>query len=222
MPREIVITDVTMYGKLRCVAGYDATARVMVRPEPEPQGFWNAVYCGEHSVFHPGRVVEFDGFKPDTPFPHRTEDIVVAGQPTPTGVLSAKAFRTVLAQAADVSVDRVFAERLVFEGSKAYVPAGSECGSLAGLILPVDQVTLFVNEYNGKRRLRVRLPLRGRPVDLSVTAKDFRQIFERQGLDGANALVADSRRIHVRLGLARPWPDYPDRCYLQTNGLYGL
>ena len=79
MAYRIVVTEVTLYGRLRCVAGFDLDRGVMIRPEPEPAGFWEAKVCGPNTTFHPGHVVEFRGERPQTALPHNTEDIVVGG-----------------------------------------------------------------------------------------------------------------------------------------------
>jgi hypothetical protein len=116
----------------------------------------------------------------------------------------------------------VFGENLLFDGGKAYVPPGSDCGSLSGLAIDVDQLRLVDQIYKEDHKLRAELLVDGHRLNLSIGAKDFRQAFDKQGLAGAAALLPKHGRLHVRLGLARAWDGSPDRCYLQVNGLYAL
>jgi hypothetical protein len=42
MAYRIIVTEVTNYGNLYCVAGWDLEQNAMVRPEPAPASFWDA------------------------------------------------------------------------------------------------------------------------------------------------------------------------------------
>ncbi|MBI1683753.1 hypothetical protein [Caulobacter hibisci] len=223
MWHEIVVTEVTLYGpKLRCVAGFDRRLGRMVRPEPVAGGFWPAIVCGPNTTFHPGHVVRFRGETPDTAMPHRTEDVVVTGNPYRSGVLSAVEFKTVLARAADISVEAAFGPHLVFEGAKAYAPADSPCGSLACETALVERLGLSELVFGDERRLKLDIELRGHKLLLPVGAKDLKQAFQKEGLDDAKALLPERGLCQVRLGLARPFDAAPDRCYLQVNGIHAL
>jgi len=220
---EIVITEVTLYGtKLRCVAGFDLERGEMVRPEPEAAGFWPQIVCGAGTTFHPGHVVRFRGHKPDTDWPHRTEDIVVAGDPIRVGALSAKEFRAVLGKAAALNPQAVFGDHLIIDGVKGYVPAGSRCGSLAGLTVPSETLRFHDDEYEGEHHLRARVIVNGRRLDLSIAAKDLKQAFHRGGLQAVRDLAPRRGPVQVRLGLSRPFVKIPDKCYLQVNGIHAL
>jgi hypothetical protein len=223
MAYRIVVTEVTLYGPLlRCVAGFDLDREVMVRPEPEPEGFWEARFCGANTTFHPGHLVRFEGERPDTALPHNTEDLVVRGKPRETGKLTEQDFKQALRAAEALSPDKVFGAHLKFESGKAYVPAGAACGSLAGQTIDAETLRLFDDVYGEGHRLRAKMSVGGHVLNLSVTAKNLKQAFRGQGLPAAQALVPRGGPIHVRLGLARPFKDHPDRCYLQINGLLAL
>ncbi len=223
MAYQIVVTEVTLYGPLlRCVAGFDLDREIMVRPEPEPEGFWEAKFCGPNTTFHPGHMVRFDGERPETALPHKTEDVVVRGKPREIGKLADQDFKQVLRRAEALSPDKVFGAQLKFEGARAYVPAGAACGSLAGQAVDAQTVRLFDDVYGEGHRLRTKMSVGGHVLNLSVTAKNLKQAFRGEGLPAAQALVPAEGRIHVRLGLARPFKDHPDRCYLQVNGLLAV
>ena len=92
---EIIVTDVTCYGSLYCVAGWDRLTGQMIRPEPpgakasnEPSRFWNSGYAGPGKTFAVGNVVRVGatGALPDFLFPHATEDRMV-DMNTPMNVL---------------------------------------------------------------------------------------------------------------------------------------
>lgn len=83
---EIIVTDVTCYGSLYCVAGWDRLTGQMIRPEPpganaadEASRFWNAGYAGPGKTFAVGNVVTLIATDalPDFLFPHATEDRIV-------------------------------------------------------------------------------------------------------------------------------------------------
>jgi hypothetical protein len=76
---RLLITDLTEYGELRCVAGWDLDRNKMIRPEPYAGGFWHQSYCGAGRVFTPGNIVTFDANLPEpkTDLPHLNEDRVV-------------------------------------------------------------------------------------------------------------------------------------------------
>ena len=222
MAYRIVVTEVTLYGRLRCVAGFELDRGVMIRPEPEPAGFWEAKVCGPNTTFHPGHVVEFRGERPQTALPHNTEDIVVGGQPRRIAALSADGFRQVLQRAAAFSPQAVFGDHLRFDRDKAYVPAGAACGSLACQTIDAASFKLFDQPYRDEHKLRAALEIAGHVLHLGVAAKTLKQAFEKEGLAAAQALAPKAGRAQVRLGLARPFKDHPDQCYLQVNGLHAL
>ncbi|MDG2527181.1 dual OB domain-containing protein [Caulobacter endophyticus] len=219
---EIVVTEVTLYGKLRCVAGFDLQRGRMIRPEPSAGDFWPAVFCGPRTIFHPGHVVKFLGATPETPFPHRTEDVVVHGTPDRTAILGEAEFKKVLSRAGGETAAKVFARNLVFEGLKAYVPAGSQCGSLASVNVGAERLRLNDRPYRGEHQLRLAVVVNDRPLSLPVGAKDLKQAFRNDGIEAASKLLPRSGLCQVRLGLARPFDAAPDRCYLQVNGIHAL
>ena len=220
---RIVVTDVTLVGPKRCVAGFDPVGGRMVRPEQAHKEFWPAYMCGENTVFHPGHVVDFGGAQPAGEFPHRTEDIVVTGQPRRAGKLSSTEFGTVLRKSLSLSPEAVFGRNLVVDRSKAYVPLNAPCGSLAALEVMSKQVVFHqAASFGGRVKPRAYLPVGGKILDLSITAKSVKQPFQSQGLPAAIAGFSGAERLHIRLGLARPLNDFPDRCYLQINGIYPI
>jgi hypothetical protein len=116
----------------------------------------------------------------------------------------------------------VFKGQLRFDGFKAYAPAGADCGSLAGLEIPGASLKLAEHRFEGSAKPEAWLQLGGQTLHLSVAAKNLKQAYIKDGLDAARAMLAGADRLHVRLGLARPWQEHPDQCYLQVNGIHRL
>lgn len=232
---KLIITDVTCYGTLYCVAGWDLDDGGMVRPEPpganpnaEASRFWDAQYVGTGKTFSVGNVVSFKASgPPDTfPFPHATEDrVVIAGsqlavikQLTDAGLAEA------VSDGVASSLQEVFDNTLVRAHSgKAYVRADEKTNSLGAIEIDPDQISFYEDvTAGGKRRLRAIIEQDGLGYDLSVPADAARTRFLAGGVAALEADAKASDLIHVRVGLCRPFPDMPHACYAQVNGLYFL
>lgn len=232
---QLIITDVTCYGSLYCVAGWAADRGRMLRPEPpsanmasEPSKFWDARFAGAGRLFAVGNVVTFEANRPpaDFPFPHATEDRIV-DLTRPRNVLRAlNETWTARAVAAGVSptLEAAFDGGLVRAGSgKAYVPAGYVGRSLGAVEVSPEQINFFEDSYQGnKPKLRAELTIAGVDYDLSVPADSVRTRWKAAGLAGLRADLNASRRVHLRVGLSRPFPAMPNQCYAQINGIYFL
>lgn len=231
---NLIITDVTCYGELFCVAGWDLDNGGMIRPEPstanavaEASRFWTEQCVGPSKFFATGNRVCFDAALPPAnfPFPHATEDrILVPGNSSILGQMTAAQIAQSVAPGISTSLNDVFAGELNRAHSgKAYVVAGTQTASLDSI--EIDPRTLSFYEDNpapGKRRLRALIDQDGIKYDFSVPADAARA---RLLAGGVAALEADARAsqiVHVRLGLSRPYRAMPNSCYAQINGLYFL
>lgn len=230
---EILITDVTCYSNLYCVAGWDLRAGRMIRPEPpdanmayEPSKFWAGQ--GPGRSFSVGNVVRIAANPPPAqfPFPHATEDRIVVAGPTVQVLGALDSPRTVAAVAAGVSrtLGAAFDNALVRPPSgKAYVPAGHNGRSLGAIEITPAQLRFFEDAYPGKKtKLRARLVVDGNWYNLSVTADAARTRWLQNGLAALQGDVQASGRLHVRVGLSRPWGGRPNECVAQINGVYLL
>jgi Protein of unknown function, DUF488 len=139
---RLLVTEITNFGDLRCVAGWDLDRSQMIRPEPFPRGFWSSDKTAPGGPFKPGGTANFVAKKPSpsTEYPHLTEDRVVAGEITIGAPLEREAANELLQSVAFSSLDDLFEDNLVVDGEKAYVPVGSECRSLGGLVVPTKGV----------------------------------------------------------------------------------
>jgi hypothetical protein len=218
---EIVVTDVTIYGKLRCVAGWDIKRKQMIRPEPKAGEFWPALVCGRNTTFDPGHLVRFNAEKPITSFPHQSEDWVVKGEPAKRKTLTGEEFKTVLDASLSMGPQKTFGKSLKNHRTSAYVIEGTNCGSLCGMEIDRKDLMLVKKSDGDAEKPRVKLELGGIELDLSIAAKDLRQAFDRDGLKAIKEKI-DSSKLHLRLGLARALDHSSGerRCYLQVNGIY--
>jgi len=154
-------------------------------------------------------------------YPHCSEDRVVEGGVVVDCRLQSSQFRTRLGEIS-LRTEDVFNNNVVFAGAGAYVPTGTRCSSLYGIQVGAGAIQFREQGFQGKTKLRCLLDISGRRLNLSVSAVDLRQLWRSQGLDALPRLIAKSAHVHVRIGLARGFASYPDRCYMQVNGVYGL
>ncbi|MGQ0686706.1 dual OB domain-containing protein [Bradyrhizobium sp.] len=228
---EIIVTDVTCYGSLYCVAGWDRISNRMIRPEPqgansrdEASRFWNAAYAGPGKTFSVGNVVRFDATNPlpDFLFPHATEDRIV-DMGTPMHVLETlnpAAMVQAVAAGTAASLPLAFDNALVRVNSKAYVPTGNKGRSLGAIEIPPSDIIFFEHQWqNENPKLRARVTSAGRVYDLSVPAEAARTRWRSAGLAAVKADVKASTRVHIRAGLSRPMQSRPNECYSQLNGV---
>lgn len=232
---NLIITDVTRYGALFCVAGWDLDNGGMIRPEPptasaevEASRFWRENDAGPGKFFAVGNIVRLDAAPAPAnfPFPHATEDRIFV-----QGANSAIIGQMPLAQVAQsvvggisASLNEAFGGHLIrsFSG-KSHVTAGQQTRSLDAIeIAPARIIFYEDNPSPGKRRLRAIIDQNGSHYDFSVPADAARARFLAGGIAALEADAHTSQRVHVRLGLSRPFAAMPNSCYAQVNGLYFL
>jgi hypothetical protein len=231
---EIIITDVTCYGILYCVAGWDLERERMIRPEPpstsasEVSKFWDSRFAGPGRIFSVGKVVRFQARQPPTDFlfPHATEDRIVDPGMDPRVVRELNIEQMIAAAAGSISetLEAAFNDGLVRASSgKAYVPSGYNGPSLGAVEVRADRIVFFEDAYQGgSPKLRARLTIDGTFYDLSVPADVARTRWKAEGLAGLRKDHQKSERVHLRVGLSRPFPAMPNQCYAQINGVYFL
>lgn len=235
---RLIITEVTSYGDLYCVAGWDVDRGAMIRPEPysanaavQASRFWREPFAGPGKLFEVGnfvRLADITDAPFDFEFPHRTEDRIVTrgseaeilSQHSPAQIAQA------VAGGVSNSLRAVFGPNLqrTWTGpgsTKAYVPRGNVGRSLGAIETTPTRVRLTENTYNpAKPQLRALIKDGLTTYDLSVTSASIRTLWKAQGVDAVRAELANCQRVHIRVGLSRPFPDKPNECYAQVNGLY--
>jgi hypothetical protein len=232
---EMIVTDVTCYGSRYCVAGWDRLSKRMIRPEPssanvivEASRFWESNLAGPGRPFAVGNIVKFEAAKPpaEFPFPHASEDVIVAARTIPKieGYLSLGDVASAVAAGVAPTLKSAFGDALVrADSGKAYIPSGHVGRSLIGLEKAPKEIKFYENNYDpDKIQLRATVFDGGTSYDMSVTAEAARTRWKTGKIAGLDADLEASKRVHMRVGLARPFPAKPNECFLQVNGLYFL
>lgn len=229
---NLLITDVTCYGDLFCVAGWDLDRGGMIRPEPattnplhEASRFWSSQYAGPGRLFAVGNVVQLTASPaPATfAFPHATEDRICnhGNIGTIVSTMSSSQTAQTVAPSASRGINSTFGGHLIRASSgKAHVAAGLRTSSLDSINIPARSIVFYQdNPAPGKRRLRAVINEGGVGFDFSVPADTARSLFLADGVAALSASAAASHSIHVRLGLCRPFGT-TNQCYAQVNGLF--
>jgi len=207
----------------------------MIRPEPstanvvaEASRFWTDEYAGPGKFFAVGNRVRFDAASAPAnfPFPHATEDrIFVAGNNSEIiGQMTTGQIAQAVASGVSASLEEAFGGQLhrAYSG-KAHVVAGTRTCSLDAIEVEPASISFYEdNPSPGKRRLRALIDQDGVKYDFSVPADAARSRFLAGGVAALEGDAQASQRIHVRLGLCRPFAAMPNSCYAQVNGLYFL
>ncbi|WDR00450.1 hypothetical protein PSC71_06715 [Devosia sp. J2-20] len=228
MTYRVLVTEVTNYGTLFCVAGWDIGRSEMIRPEPqgsnahqEASRFWSAEMAGPDRILAVGNIVRFDADSPPATFayPHATEDrVVTAAGVTVEAQVSAKKMISAVAGSVSTSLPAMFNGFQRQANGKAFVPGGTLGSSLGAIELDSSRVKFFVNEFNGSKKLRVKIQDDVASYDLGVTSDELRSLWRTSGVASLNEMCAQASLVHIRAGLARPFPE--GRCYVQLNGAY--
>lgn len=218
---EIVVTDVTEYGELRCVAGWDVGRQRMIRPEPAAAAFWPSAQVGPSAPFHPGHVVRFKATPPPTRFPHRTDDRVVVGPVSVVAALNIPDFVDLLRLIPANSPALLRVAPIEFNDGNPFIASDTECPSLFTLNTSATNLTFREKTYESKRTIRCLIDTGNGVADISIASAALRGIYRQNGLAGVSGSFG-AGTLQLRIGTARGWGSYPDRCYIQLNDAYAI
>ncbi len=236
MGDSIIVTDLTQMGGNRiCIAGY-LDEEVCVRPIFETGGLTKGwLYKDNQVIIQPFSIVEFDfdSCAKITPKKPHTEDrILRSSYCTNHGMLTSDEKRSFLAEIDDRYVNDIFGAE-IFSGPGWFIKAGEGERSLGTISRP-NILEVFYGPGETKFDYRISFADRSDArYRLAVTDLSFRYFLDylyfRKMMDAKDAseFVAEKLRkaemIFIRIGLARgDWEKYPDRCYLQINGIYSF
>ena len=227
MKTKLVVTDLTrMYQGRICFAGYNDKQQC-IRPVLPPPGIPEGnLYQNKKPIIFPFALIELD-LEKSIPEPPHTEDM----QYYP---MSVRFVRTVINREEVLnwslfdSAEEIF-DQTVLEGPGYYVKACQGSRSL-GTIRPSkvikaiyesgeegtwDYRLSFINSSNRDYRLKI--------TDLTWHYYcDSLRSEHRNPKQIAYELTKKLRntKVYLRIGLARGWKKFPDRCYLQITGIY--
>ncbi len=169
--------------------------------------------------------------------PPHTEDWEIDPRVSPQllRVLPLKERKDFLTAHLDPSVNSIFGAQVQDE---RYICKGDGDRSLGTVLAKeVLQVTYGQKRYEGeKAKWEHRISFEdeaGARFDLAITDLTFRtgceQLREAKGWSPraiadwfTEFLASPKRTVYLRIGLARGWEKYPDRCYLQVTGVYSF
>jgi hypothetical protein len=229
MKKKLVKTDLTrMYQGRVCIAGYDQEHKC-IRPTLPPPGISESslIKAGQPVIF-PFALVEFDLLKPDPKPPH-IKDFRYNPDP-PRFIRIVQDRKTVLHWSLFESVSAIF-EQPVHDDFGFYVmdcqgtrSMGTvhqqKIGKVAyeqGKEGPWDYRLMFYDHENKFYRLKI--------TDLTWQYYCDSLRGENRAPDQiADELTAKLKAtdVYLRIGLARGWEKFPERCYLQITGIYTL
>jgi hypothetical protein len=227
MKTRLIITDLTrMYQGRVCIAGYDEN-HVCIRPVSPQIGIPEKILVRDHKpVVYPFALIELDLLRPKPQPPH-TEDYDF----DPESLIHIQPIadrRRVLKWSLFKSVEEVFGQP-IHHGPGSYVMDCQGRRSL-GTIKPEqileakytqdgegawDYRLEFDDAKNNRCRLKITdltwqyycRSLRGEDHDPEKIAAELTERLKKA-------------EVYLRIGLARGWEKFPDRCYLQITGIY--
>lgn len=221
---RLVITDLTeMQGGNFCVAGWDAAGGRMVRPLPGGRN-WTTGLLDRHRVAPGASIDVHPTGRPDrSRYPHRSEDTLVdadrirhldappvdwLGEDAPPAGMT-------LAAAFDGQLRHTDVRGTIRHG--VHVPADLPVHSLGALTLPRSLIRPVV-EFD---KLRLILNDGEAQYSLAVSSLALKTAWRDGGLDAVKKAMPRSHLLHIRVGLARPFGQPPDKCYVMVNGIHG-
>jgi hypothetical protein len=231
MKKAMLVTDLTrMSPPWVCVGGYwrDLTP---VRPKflYKPGLREDFLFQGSRPIIRPFAVVELEFLHSDPKPPH-TEDWII----NPSFIelkearLPEERARAFLEKILDPDVASIFGTEIHSEPGY-YVRAGEGTRSL-GTIRPKRIVSVqYTPKEGNKWDYRICFEDQpGKHYRLAVTDLGFRYYCDYKRIQGdkPQAIAADLERrlrnatVFLRIGLARGWEKYPDRCYLQITAVH--
>lgn len=227
MKKKLVVTDLTrMYRGTVCIAGYDAEHNC-IRPTLPPPGIpEQALIKDGRAVVFPFALVEFDLLEP-TPQPPHTEDCRYKAD-SPFFIRRVQDRKTILGWSLFESVDALF-DQPVLTGPGFYVMDCQGPRSI-GTILP-RRISKVIYEAGEEGTWDYRLHfVDGSDTLYRLKITDLTWHYYCDSLRGQDhdptaisselTSVLKSREVFLRIGLARGWNKFPERCYLQITGIY--
>jgi hypothetical protein len=184
--------------------------------------FWRSSRGSGHDrIFWPGHVVEFEGTVPTKqPYPHASEDVVVERESLrKSGDKGQRVLAGAVGDSVVANLNVLFGRSLQRQNRSAYVPLGTKCPSLGAIEINRKDLQFSQKRWNDKPA-KLRAILAKEQLDLSVTSTILRGTFSTGGVHAVEQSLPKEGKLHLRMGLARPFGDYPDQCFLQINGIF--
>lgn len=228
----VTITDLTrMQGDLVCVADYlrDGTCiRPLFRGRHVSESW---LWLRDMVVIRPFAEVELELLE-HRPDPPHTEDWWV----NPTYYRLVRMLKpdkrlSILERLEDHSVQAIFGAQIHHDNGW-FVKAGEGTRSLGTIKCVEIEKMAYTQRPDGRWDYRIAfIDAAGAQYRLAVTDLAFRYYLDymrlhrgvnaQQAAQDLTALLKDAE-LFLRIGLARGWDKYPDRCHLQITGVYSF
>lgn len=229
MHTTVTITDVTRMSDERvCVAAVNSSG-ISIRPEFPYSGIpetW--LYQNHIPIIRPFARIDLNLLE-NRPDPPHTEDwFINPSEVQFLGLLDPKERESFLNQISDASVEDIFGTPIIHDNG-FFVKAGTGNRSLG--TVEVDVVRFHHACYDGKWDYRLTFSDKNRKeYKLGVTDLTMRYFInwlrENQKMDCQDISVKVTESLfttcYLRIGLARRWSKFPDRCYLQVNSIFSF
>jgi hypothetical protein len=96
-----------------------------------------------------------------------------------------------------------------------YVPAGTQCRSLVAIRVGHTRIS-FVEDLH---KLRAVVHDDTARYKLTVSSRLLKEAWRQGGLLAVRGVLPNRNYYCVRVGLARPFANQPEKCYLMVNGV---
>jgi len=234
MKTALTITDLTrMQGDRVCVAGY-LPDNLCVRPFFQNGGLTERwLHVNGEVAIRPFAIIEFDlqGVSHRSVPPHTEDWIIDPLHRIHQGMLSPEERAEWFDKMDDGGMECIFGT-MIYHEHGTYVLAGKGTRSLGTIqVRRIEEVQFNVLD-NGRWNYRlIFTDQSGQRFRLPVTDLAFRTYLnylrdERAipSVEIAQSLTATLQRLSVflRIGLARGWDQFPDRCYVQITGVFSF
>lgn len=231
MITQLAVTDLTRMQRGHvCIAGYDTKQNCIRLVRPRPQGIPElSLVVDNKAIAFPFAVIEVDLLNA-LPDPPHVEDHLYVPQ-------SLRFLRRVddarkerfLGWSLHHSLADLFGQP-VLQGPGYYVMAGQGVRSLGTIQPSAIKGVEYHSEQEGSWSYHIVFKDDVSWYRLKITDLTWHYYCDLYRADGrepseiASEMTTTLKRVKVylRIGLARGWQKYPDRCYVQVNGIHTI
>lgn len=231
MPIELTITDISrMSPGFICVAGIDPTGRT-IRPQYHTHRISDGWCCVDGRFIRPFTRVALELETPRSIPPHTEDWYAVDEPPRILGDCTDGEKLELLKATCSNDITSIFdVEIQHVDGQGTFIYSNTGYRSLG--TVHAQHVFGFQHRlFDGRRDYRLHFIDQGgseyrlKAVDITFqTYVDHLRVCHRFSTDEVEKFVDNHvfahHTIYLRVGLARGWANYPDRCYLQITGIY--
>ncbi len=232
MRKEVlIITDLTrMHDDRVCLAGLTRGGECIRPVLPSGRHFTESwLYQNGTALVRPFAAIEFELERPEPEPPHTEDWLVRYGPAVPRGEIANHERARFLTGMLDDDVPSIFGAPIHHDHG-VWVAAHSGDRSLGTIRARVWEVLHQQTDEGGWDYRLVFTDSSGDRYKLKITDLAFRYFVDRQreraesaafhAAEDVKRALKSCREVYLRIGLARHWAKFPERCYLQVNGMY--